>query len=434
MSKAILQSELIPEETPVESASLVEGLVVRSVLLRNGSVTQSTTQRPARRRGRPPEKIDLAYADLALLQEERTPELKSDQAPMRVVDLFCGVGGTSVGAYQAGRALNRTIEFSYAIDFDELALSVYENNFPKAKAAALDLSQLSSVLGSTKTPLEIKLAREIEHSPDVMLAGPPCQGHSNLNNYTRGNDPKNELYFKVVRAVELLRPRTLLIENVASVIRDRRRALQRSIIALQELGYRVHQDVVDCSKIGVAQTRKRHILVAVDTKDQHFASFSLPSVGEITKRYSVPTRSLQWAIGDLVDADQDPILDRTPETKPETQQRIDYLFENDLWDLPDSQRPDCHKNKAHNYGSVYGRMHWKKPAPTITSGYFTMGQGRFVHPERRRTLTAHEAARIQFFPDWFRWAPLTTRKSLALGVGNAVPPKLSYVFLLELFR
>jgi DNA (cytosine-5)-methyltransferase 1 len=83
---------------------------------------------------------------------------------------------------------------------------------------------------------------------------------------------------------------------------------------------------------------------------------------------------------------------------------------------------------------VYGRMYPDRPAPTITSGFFTMGQGRFVHPIRRSTLTAHEAARVQFFPDWFDWSCMDTRAAISKGIGNAVPPKLSYVFALEAFR
>jgi DNA (cytosine-5)-methyltransferase 1 len=74
------------------------------------------------------------------------------------------------------------------------------------------------------------------------------------------------------------------------------------------------------------------------------------------------------------------------------------------------------------------------PSPTITGGFYTMGQGRFVHPARRSTLTAHEAARIQFFPDWFDWRATNTRSSISQAIGNAVPPKLSYIFGLAFLR
>jgi DNA (cytosine-5)-methyltransferase 1 len=84
---------------------------------------------------------------------------------------------------------------------------------------------------------------------------------------------------------------------------------------------------------------------------------------------------------------------------------------------------------------VYGRMRWEEPAPTMTGGFLTMGQGRFVHPKRRRTITAHEGARIQFIPDFFDFSSLAdSRALLTETIGNAVPPKLSYVIALELMR
>jgi DNA (cytosine-5)-methyltransferase 1 len=88
----------------------------------------------------------------------------------------------------------------------------------------------------------------------------------------------------------------------------------------------------------------------------------------------------------------------------------------------------------HSYKSVYGRLPWDRPAQTITTGFGSMGQGRFVHPKRRRTLTPHEAARLQFIPDHFRLDEVESKTALAEMIGNAVPPKLTYVFALELLR
>jgi DNA (cytosine-5)-methyltransferase 1 len=79
-------------------------------------------------------------------------------------------------------------------------------------------------------------------------------------------------------------------------------------------------------------------------------------------------------------------------------------------------------------------MYWEKPAQTITSGFTSMGQGRFVHPKEQRTLTPHEAARLQFIPDFFRFDESIGRTALAEMIGNAVPPKLTYVIGLELLR
>ncbi len=114
--------------------------------------------------------------------------------------------------------------------------------------------------------------------------------------------------------------------------------------------------------------------------------------------------------------------------------RIRFLFRHGRYDLPNHQRPPCHRGNNHTYKSVYGRLHWGKPAQTITSGFTCMGQGRFVHPSAKRTLTPHEAARLQFIPDFFSLGDHVGIAALAEMIGNAVPPKLTYVIALELVR
>jgi len=91
------------------------------------------------------------------------------------------------------------------------------------------------------------------------------------------------------------------------------------------------------------------------------------------------------------------------------------------------ERPDCHKLKAHNYKSVYGRMHADQPSPTITTGFQSPGRGRFIHPTERRGLTPLEGARIQGFPDSFRWNGIglnVSKNSITRLIGDAVPPNL----------
>jgi DNA (cytosine-5)-methyltransferase 1 len=406
----------------------------RVIIRRDGTEAVSSFPNSRATHGVSDAEATLDDADKAFLTEAIQPPLPKQSKTLTVIDLFCGVGGASVGLREAARALGFGFEIACAVDMDETALSVYTKNLQPLSNQALDLSGLSSVIGSTKTPVEVKLHRLVPTSPDILIAGPPCQGHSNLNNHTRRDDPKNELYFKVVRAVELLRPRAVFIENVPSVTRDRRKSMPRAAQALISLGYDVSHAVVDTSHIGVAQTRKRHILLAIDRQDAHLGRISIPSVSTIVSRYSVEPRPVMWAIDDLMDVPRDRFFDQVLGATEETQKRINYLFDNDMWDLPNTLRPDCHRLVKHTYPSVYGRMFHDRPAPTITSGFYTMGQGRFVHPGRRSTLTAHEAARIQFFPDWFDWSALNTRTTVSKGIGNAVPPKLSYVFALEVFR
>jgi DNA (cytosine-5)-methyltransferase 1 len=81
---------------------------------------------------------------------------------------------------------------------------------------------------------------------------------------------------------------------------------------------------------------------------------------------------------------------------------------------------------------MYGRLRYDRPSQTITSGFTSPGQGRFIHPSQQRTLTPHEAARLQFFPDFFDFSASKKRGDLAKMIGNAVPMKLSYMLCLEL--
>ena len=102
-----------------------------------------------------------------------------------------------------------------------------------------------------------------------------------------------------------------------------------------------------------------------------------------------------------------------------------YLLRTGKTDLPNDRRPPCHQDDGHSYVSMYGRLSWGLPAQTITSGFGSIGQGRYMHPDLPRALTAHEAARLQGFPDYFRFGKATLRGDLATIIGNAVPPNLA---------
>ena len=140
------------------------------------------------------------------------------------------------------------------------------------------------------------------------------------------------------------------------------------------------------------------------------------------------------AIGDIGVRPGSGLYDTAAQHSAVNERRIDFLFNNQLWELPNEQRPDCHRLKPHSYVSVYGRMHGDRPAPTITSGFGSTGQGRFVHPEERRTLTPHEAARLQGFPDWFTFSGVSKRGALQKMIGNAVPSRLAYAAVAGLLR
>jgi DNA (cytosine-5)-methyltransferase 1 len=134
-------------------------------------------------------------------------------------------------------------------------------------------------------------------------------------------------------------------------------------------------------------------------------------------------RTLRWAIEDLMGAPAVGI-DAPPRASAENLRRMQYLLATGKYDLPNSERPRCHQG-THSYKSMYGRLRWDLPAQTITSGFGSIGQGRYMHPELARALTPGEAARIQGFPDYFSFHGVRRRADLATMIGNAVPPVLA---------
>jgi DNA (cytosine-5)-methyltransferase 1 len=307
------------------------------------------------------------------------------------------------------------------------ALAVYVDNFKPASTVTEPIENLiDGSLGEPLTFSERRLRRELD-GLTLAVGGPPCQGHSDLNNHTRRRDPKNRLYMVMARFIEVVRPRCFVIENVPGVLHDRGGAVLASIAALRAIGYSVDSGVVRADELGVPQSRRRHLLLG--SRDGY-----APSVADMSTDFAAPRRAVVWAIGDLdVEPDRAPF--GTPASHaPVNRNRIDYLFDHSLYELPDAQRPDCHRLKPHSYNAVYGRMYPDRPAPTITSGFGSTGQGRFVHPHRRRTLTPHEAARVQGFPDFFSFSATSGRRALQEMIGNAVPSRLGYTSTLELLR
>ena len=342
----------------------------------------------------------------------------------RIVDLFSGCGAMTLGAAEAVRAAGYNPLPILAVDINDKALQVYKHNFPSAEAVVQSVTDLlDGQLGDEPTPSEAAL-RERVGDVDLVIGGPPCQGHSDLNNHTRRNDPRNNLYLSVVRFAEIVRPTRILIENVPGVRHDQGGVVDQTIEVLEKLGYTVWSRLLKAERFGVPQRRRRYFIAASLVGGNESLIESLERTDE---------RPLSWAIDDLVDAppSSNPTFDTSARHYPQNQRRIEYLFSNNLHDLPNTERPDCHRTKSHSYKSVYGRMFWDAPAQTITTGFGSMGQGRYVHPLRQRTMTPHEAARVQFIPDFFRF-PETGRRALQQMIGNAVPPKLAYVMTLSM--
>ena len=366
----------------------------------------------------------------AYLQGE-TPATTGQVQPVRTAELFCGSGGLAQGFRQAALEVGLQPQSVAAADHDPEAVIIYEKNHHPLTTSSRSVTELIDYRvkwrnGAAQFRYEPELldeewARHIGEI-DVLLAGPPCQGHSNLNNHSRRVDKRNELYLSVAAFAVATGAPAVVIENVQAVVHDRLGVVAATTDLLEAAGYQVETGTLRADQLGWAQRRNRFFLVA--RRDRA----PLP-IADVAAALAAEPRDVMWAIGDLADVAADDHMHRRPVMSDENRNRIAYLFDHDVHNLPLSERPDCHKDGT-TYTSVYGRMHSDLPAPTITTGFLTPGRGRYVHPTQQRTLTPAEAARLQGFPDTYRFElqssePPSSAK-LTKWIGDAVPMPLGY--------
>jgi DNA (cytosine-5)-methyltransferase 1 len=383
------------------------------------TLTTPRQERIVRLRGQHPA-CKACDRDAKFLRSSR-PAYEKGRRRLRLVDLFCGCGGLSLGVAEAARRLGVALEIPLAMDLDSDAVAVYGDNFPSAVVRQQAVEEVfDGQLGARLSSAERRVAREAGHI-DALVGGPPCQGHSDLNNHTRRSDDRNGLYARMARAAQVLRPTIVLIENVPMVTRDVERVLDVVREALAHSGYRIADRVVDLTLLGVPQRRRRHVLVA--TREP--APDSGPLLESLESQCMLhPNRSVRWAVGDLVGAQAHGMFDTSSTPSPDNVRRMRWLLDHDEYDLPNRLRPSCHRSE-HSYVSMYGRLRWREPAQTVTTGFGSMGQGRYVHPAKPRTITPHEAARLQMLPDFWDFGSARSRGALARLIGNAVPPPLA---------
>jgi DNA (cytosine-5)-methyltransferase 1 len=346
----------------------------------------------------------------------RFPETsQSFDGEITYMDLFSSVGGLSLGFEEAVRSIGKRPVPVLAADIDDGALAIHQHNHETARVIHDSVASLVDfkVLGKGVNA-KFAFAPSVEGTPiadlvgkvDAVLAGPPCQGHSTLNNYSRGNDPRNLLYLTVPAIAVALNIPVVIIENVPNVLNDVDNVVDSTKTLLLDNGYEITGTVLQAHHLGWAQTRKRYFLVAT----KGFAPVDLDVLSDYLSHDPLSTK---WALSDIhveSESSLEHIMNSVGEMSVKNQERIDWLFENNAYELPNHIRPVCHQD-GHTYPSVYGRMSWDKPAPTLTTGYVSPGRGRFIHPIERRVLTPREAARLQGFPNWFNFTPFEDNHS-----------------------
>ena len=280
--------------TKVETYTSKGGNLIRRVELRDGTFIESTVKGLSVHN----QPVTSDDYDIAWLKSKEQPTAPKWRDEIRMVDLFSGTGPMTLGIVEAGRATGINVVPVFAIDFEKNAAMNYSYNFPKCNVVNDDILKfVDGELGEPITQAETDTLNMVGHV-DMVIGGPPCQGHSDLNNHTRRNDPRNQLIFRVVRFVELSRPRFVIIENVQGIRHDKNHVLQTAESYLERLGYHLHENLLMASKFGVAQNRRRFILVAtLDDKEFDLNQYERENVNGVC-----------WAIRDLAQNDEKDIF------------------------------------------------------------------------------------------------------------------------------
>lgn len=326
------------------------------------------------------------------------------------IDLFCGAGGLTHGLVKAG------IDVRLGVDIDPACEYPYiKNNCAKFLRKSVD---------------DLK-ADELKHyyrkNGIKLLAGcAPCQTFSTYNQKATDSDKRWWLLLQFSRLVDELSPDLVTMENVPRLVKQN--VFYKFIVELETNGYTVTHQVVNCAEYGVPQQRNRLVLLA-----SKLGPIPLLTAQEFGKS----PKTVKEAIGDLPPLSagcshpRDP-LHQSSALSPTNLLRIKASIPGGTWrDWPKELVATCHKKSTgKTYPSVYGRMTWEHPAPTMTTQFFGFGNGRFGHPEQDRAISLREGAILQSFPrdyEFTRPEEKVCQKAIGKLIGNAVPVTLGEV-------
>lgn len=329
-----------------------------------------------------------------------------------VIDLFCGIGGLSYGLKKSG------FNILAGIDVDNSCKYAYESNV-KAEFIGSDIKKING--------LEL-IDKYWKDNKKILVGCAPCQPFSTHSNKIKNNEDSDKwnLLNEFSRLVREADPEIVSMENVPNLIN--KQIFINFEKELVELGYYVSYNVVYCPDYGIPQKRRRLVLLA-----SKYGNISLIPKTHLPKNYKTVRKAIgklpQIKDGEIYSKD---ILHRSSELSQLNKKRVISSKPNGTWkDWDESLLLDCHKKESgKTYTSVYGRMSWDEPSPTITTQFFSIGTGRFGHPEQNRALSLREGAILQTFPKSYKLYKKDETfsiKNIATHIGNAVPVDLGVV-------
>lgn len=336
---------------------------------------------------------------------------------MNVADLFAGVGGMSEGFKMAG------FNISFAVEFDKDIAYAYQQNHEGTKMFNSDICQL-----------DVKELHKEFPDIDVIIGGPPCQGFSQKGKRLSLDDPRNFLFMQYVRFVKEFKPKYFVLENVPAIITTSKGYFKDQIVkAFSDLGYDVKYGILSASDYGVPQERHRAVFLGQKGK----LEIDLPKPNGMHTTIKDAIYDLPFIASgegtEVADYDKAPFTEYQKIMRKGSKHLYNHIATKHnavalrrLAMLPkgaDREVLPPEERTKSIYSGTWCRMKEDDISVTITTRYDTPSSGRFTHPILDRCITTREAARIQSFPDTFRF--YGTKTSQMKQVGNAVPPLLA---------
>ncbi|MCT8334796.1 DNA cytosine methyltransferase [Leptospira sp. 85282-16] len=335
--------------------------------------------------------------------------------PFKAIDFFCGAGGMTTGFKKAG------VSVTAGIDIDFNCKDTYETNHPESKFIHADIKKL--------TFNEFERETKIRKKDDKMIfiGCSPCQYFSTIRTKKAKSEESRNLLTDFQRFVKEYTPGYVVIENVPGILTSKESPLNNFINFLKNNHYAIEYKLIRMEEFGIPQSRKRFLLLASrvskyitlpkETYSPHntVSDYIHPNLGFPKLKAGAKDFSEKLhTVANLSDTN----LKRLSLTEKNGGDRLAYVNNKKL------AIPSQFKNSK-NFKDTYGRMKWDAPAPTITTKFFSVSNGRFAHPEQNRAISLREGAILQTFEHEYIFKGKSIQ-SIARQIGNAVPPKMAY--------
>jgi DNA (cytosine-5)-methyltransferase 1 len=334
---------------------------------------------------------------------------------LKAVDFFCGAGGMSFGLQKAG------IHIIGGIDNSPECEQTYKFNIPGAEFILHDITTLSP------EELSFRLGIKTNDSKLIFAGCSPCQFWSKIRADKRKSAQTAFLLKHFQRFIDYFRPGFVVIENVPGLYKQKETPLSDFTEFLKTNGYVFDEGIINANHYGVPQNRKRYLLLASRVSEKILLPRPEKNSCLTVRSYLGEGNGFQKITAGH--RDDSIFLHTASKLSPQNLQRIRLTPKSGgsrkSWKDDNELQISAYRGKDEIFRDVYGRMYWDKPAPTITTKFYSFSNGRFGHPEEDRAISIREGATLQTFPKDFVFYG-DSLQTLGRQIGNAVPPNLAY--------